>query len=260
MSQVSVPAPVTAYRPGVRSLVTLIGCEVKMVLRDTAGLVVPLGLPLLILLTSAGSAGGQVVANGRTALEVFVLPLVLAMVVAMIGIINMPSFLAYYRRSGILRRLAVTPASPGMVLAAQVIASVLQALVGIALATGVAFLVFGVGAPADIGVTLGVFVLVMAAMYAAGMIVAAVAPTPNSAVAIGLVFFFLVGALGGMFGGPDALPAPLATIGGWLPFGAAVAAISAAWSGTAVGAAQLVGLGTTVVVGVLVAGLLFRWE
>ncbi|WFE48055.1 ABC transporter permease [Verrucosispora sp. WMMD1129] len=251
---------VEARRPGLRSLVTLIGCEAKMVVRDTAGLVVPLCLPLLIMLTSASSASRTVVANGRTALDLYVLPLVFTMVVAIIGIINMPSFLAYYRRSGILRRLGVTPASPAMVLAAQAVVSVLQALVGIAAALVVAFLAFGASPPANLGAAVGVVALAMAAMYGAGMIVAAVAPTPNSAVAIGLVAFFVLGALGGMFGGRDSLPEVLAEIGGWLPFGAAVEALSSAWAGAAVPVANLIGLGATVVVGAVVAGLLFRWE
>ncbi|MDG4798162.1 ABC transporter permease [Micromonospora sp. WMMD1082] len=251
---------VEARRPGVRSLLTLIRCEAKMVVRDTAGLVVPLCLPLLIMLTSASSASRTVVANGRTALDLYVLPLVFTMVMAIIGIINMPSFLAYYRRSGILRRLGVTPASPAMVLAAQAIVSILQATIGITVALVVAFLAFGANPPVDVGVALGVLALAMAAMYGAGMIVAAVAPTPNSAVAIGLVAFFILGALGGMFGGRDALPEPVAEVGGWLPFGAAVDALSSAWAGTAVQAPQLVGLGATVVVGALVAGALFRWE
>ncbi|WBB53515.1 ABC transporter permease [Verrucosispora sp. WMMD573] len=253
-------ALVEARRPGLRSLVTLIGCEAKMVVRDTAGLVVPLCLPLLIMLTSASSASRTVVTNGRTALDLYVLPLVFTMVVAIIGIINMPSFLAYYRRSGILRRLGVTPASPAMVLAAQAVVSVLQALVGIAAALVVAFLAFGASPPADLATAAGVVALAMAAMYGTGMIVAAVAPTPNSAVAIGLVGFFVLGAVGGMFGGRDSLPEPLAEIGGWLPFGAAVEALSSAWAGTAVPAANLIGLGTTVVVAAVVAGLLFRWE
>ncbi|TCB96847.1 ABC transporter permease [Micromonospora zingiberis] len=251
---------VAAHRPGVRSLLTLVGCEAKMVMRDTAGLVVPLGLPLLILLTSASSATDQVVVNGRTALDVFVLPIVLTMVVAMIGIVNMPSFLAYYRRSGILRRLAVTPASPAMVLTAQAIVGLVQTIIGITGALVVAYVVFGANPPAHVATALGVLGLTMAAMYATGMIVAAVAPTPNSAVAIGLVIFFIVGALGGMFGGRDALPDPLAEIGGWLPFGAAVEALGAASAGTSVEVAPLLGLGGTVVVGAVVAGLLFRWE
>ncbi|MFI2485509.1 ABC transporter permease [Promicromonospora kroppenstedtii] len=251
---------VTAHRPGPRAWLTLVVCETKMVARDTAGLVVPLGLPLLILVTSAQAAGDQEVVAGFSALEAYVLPLVLTMVIATIGVINMPSFLAYYRRSGILRRLAVTPASPAMVLVAQVIVSVLQTLLGLALALTVAFLGFGASPPANLGTAIGVYVLAMAAMYAVGMIVAAVAPTPNSAVAIGLVGFFALGALGGMFGGPGSLPEPLAELGERLPFGAAVQALAAAWVGAPVEAAHLVGLGVTVVVGSVTAGLLFRWE
>lgn len=251
---------IEARRPGVRSMLILIACEAKMVARDTAGLVVPLGLPLLILITSAMAAGDQEVLNGLTALDLYVIPLVLVMVIATIGIINMPSFLAYYRRTGILRRLAVTPASPAMVLIAQVVVSVIQAVFGIALALAVAVLAFGANPPADLGAAIGAFLLAMTAMYSIGMLVAAIAPTPNSAVAIGLVVFFALGALGGLFGGRQALPEPLAELGGWLPFGAAVDAISAAWAGVPVDPVSLLSLGIAVIVGGVVAGLLFRWE
>ena len=173
----------------------------------------------------------------------------------------MPSFLAYYRRSGILRwRSPVTPASPVMVLAAQAIVSLMQAAVGITLALVVATLAFDANPPVNPGAAIGVVALTMAAMYSIGMIVAAVAPTPNSAVAAGLVAFFALGALGGMFGGRGGLPEPLAEIGSRLPFGAAVDALSAAWAGTAVEGGQLLSLGITVAVGATVAALLFRWE
>lgn len=117
---------VDTHRPGAAAWLTLTVCEAKMVARDTAGLVVPIGLPLLILIMSASSASSEIVANGRSVLDVFVLPLVFTIIIATIGVINMPSFLAYYRRTGILRRLSVTPASPAMVLVAQVVVSVLQ--------------------------------------------------------------------------------------------------------------------------------------
>jgi ABC-2 type transport system permease protein len=246
--------------PGAKAWLTLIVCEAKMVARDTAGLVVPLLLPLLILVMSAQSASDQVVANGLTALEVYVLPLVLTMVLASIGVINMPSFLAYYRRTGILRRLSATPASPAMVLVAQVVVSVLQAVAGLTLALAVAFLAFGAQRPVDLGAAVVVYLLAMAAMYAVGMIVAALAPTPNSAVAIGLITFFALGALGGMFGGRSSLPDPLATVGEWLPFGAAVEALAAAWVGSPVEPAQLISLGVTTLVGAVTAALFFRWD
>lgn len=195
-----------------------------------------------------------------TALDLYVLPLVLVIMVATIGIINMPSFLAYYRRSGILRRLAVTPASPFMVLAAQAIVSALQIIAGIAVASTVAALAFGANPPVDLAAALGVLALAMAALYGVGLIVAAIAPTPNAAVALGLVAFFALGALGGMFGGREALPDPVAEVGGWLPFGAAVEALTAAWAGVPVPIGQLLSLGITVVIGAVTAALLFRWS
>ncbi|MGY2002633.1 ABC transporter permease [Blastococcus sp. SYSU DS1024] len=172
----------------------------------------------------------------------------------------MPSFLAYYRRTGVLRRLSVTPASPAMVLVAQAVVSVLQAITGVVAALLVALLAFDARLPVHAGTALGVVVAGMVAMYAVGMVVAAVAPTPNSAVAIGLVAFFALGALGGLFGGRDALPEPVATVGGWLPFGAAVEGLSAAWAGVPVEPAHLVGPGVTAVVACALAAALFRWE
>ncbi|WP_308796341.1 ATP-binding cassette domain-containing protein [Agromyces silvae] len=117
------------------------------------------------------------------------------------------------QRLSIALALAGRP-SPAMVLIAQVVVSVIQAVFGIALALTVAAVAFGANPPVHLGVAVGVGLLAMLAMYSVGMMVAAVAPTPNSAVAIGLIVFFAFGALGGMFGGRDALPEPLTTLGG----------------------------------------------
>lgn len=256
----TVPGTPPAWRPGLRSWLVLTVCEAKMVVRDTAGLVVPLVLPLLILVMSAAPAADQPVTGGYTALDVYVLPLVLTVVLGTIGVINMPSFLAYYRRTGILRRLSATPASPAMVLVAQVAVSAAQALIGLAGALAVAFGVFGAHRPAHLGTAVAVYLLAMGAMYAVGMVVAALAPTPNAAVAIGLVAFFALGALGGMFGGVSSLPAPLATVGEWLPFGATVAALGSAWVGAPVDPAHLLALAATVVLGSGIAATFFRWS
>src|SRR5690625_6186416 len=64
-----------------------------------------------------------------------------------------------------------------MVLLAQVIVSFLHALLGIGLAAAVAALAFGMRPPIDLAAALGVLALITAAMYAVGMIVAALAPT-----------------------------------------------------------------------------------
>lgn len=259
MSSVA-PAATRAATPGLRSWLLLIRCEATMTIRDTSGLLVPLLLPLLILVMSAAPAAAETTADGLSGLEVFVLPLVFATVMAFIGVLNMPSFLAYYRRSGVLRRLSVTPASPAMVLVAQVVVSFLQATLGVGLAWLVAATAFGAQLPSDLVLVLGLMVLSLGAMYGVGMIVAALAPTPNAAVAIGLVLFFAVAATGGMFGGTDVLPQVVAEVGLWLPYGASIEAVSSAWSGDGLEARAALTLLGWLGLGALVGAAFFRWE
>lgn len=251
-----------ARRPGPKAWWKLIQAEARMTARDTAGLIVPLGLPLLILVMQAISFEdlGQEVAPDVTVLDYYLLPVVMTMVVTTIAVINMPSFLATYRKTKLLRRLAVTPASPSMVLGAQFVVSFLQVLLGIGVAFAVAMMFFNANLPQNLLSAVAVLLAACAAMYGVGMIVASIAPTPNSSVAIGLIFFFGLAALGGMFGPVENLPETLAEIAGWLPFAAAVEAFQSAWLGEAVDAQNWIVLGATAMLGGGVAGALFRWE
>lgn len=255
-----------AARPGLDAWWRLTLTEGRLVARDTAGLVIPLGMPVLILvmaglgLTDEDRAASAPAFNGMSALEGYIVPMTLAMVVAIIGLVNMPSFLATYRRYGILRRLSATPANPLMVLVAQVLVSLAQTVVGVGLAVGTAVVAFDLEAPAGLLATGGAILLTALAMYGIGMVVAAISPTPNSSVAIGLVAFFATMALGGGFGNRDALPERLAEVGGYLPFGAGLDVIGAAWVGESADGAQLLALAAAAAIGVLVGVRLFRWE
>lgn len=259
-------ADLPSVRPGLDAWWRLTLTEGKLVARDTAGLVIPLGMPVLILvmaglgLTDEDRAASAPAFNGMSALEGYIVPMTLAMVVAIIGLVNMPSFLATYRRYGILRRLSATPANPLMVLVAQVLVSLAQTVVGVGLAVGTAVVAFDLEAPAGLLATGGAILLTALAMYGIGMVVAAISPTPNSSVAIGLVAFFATMALGGGFGNRDALPERLAEVGGYLPFGAGLDVIGAAWVGESADGAQLLALAAAAAIGVLVGVRLFRWE
>lgn len=252
-----------ARRPDAGAWVRLILVEARMVWRDPGGLIIPIGLPLLIMVMNGLGAGDQPALDGLGGLRPFdaiVAPLTLAMVVALIGIVNMPSFLATYRRTGVLRRLAVTPAHPAMVLVAQVLVSAAQTAFGVALAVGVARVAFDLAWPVDPLAAVGVLVLGAMAMYALGMLIAALAPTANSAVAIGMVAFFAMLALGGGLGPADALPDVLRTLGEMLPYGAAAAGMSAAWMGETPDMLHLGMLAGTALVASATAARLFRWE
>ncbi|WP_020573103.1 ABC transporter permease [Actinopolymorpha alba] len=254
--------PIASDRPGLAAWGQLILHELRMVVRDTGGLVIPLGLPTLLMVMSGLAGGTERIPElgGVSAMNAFVIPSTLTMMVALIGIVNMPSFLASYRTTGVLRRLAVTPAAPSMVLVAQVVVSLIQTIVGTALALVIGASALGVVAPGNLAGTALAMVLTVAAMYALGMLIAAVAPTANSSVAIGLVTFFATMALGGGLGGRDNLPGVLATIGEYVPYGSAVEALSAGWQGNAPNLAHLAALAICTVLASGIAAKVFRWE
>ncbi|UNX56233.1 ABC transporter permease [Georgenia sp. TF02-10] len=238
----------------------LLRAEALMVTRDTSGLIIPIGLPaLLLVMNGLTQDGDQVLPGGSTVMNAIIMPLTVAMVIALVGVVNMPSFLATYRKYGILRRLAVTPARPAMILAAQMLVSLAQVLLGVGLMLVVGATFFGVTLPVSPGWALLVGGLTVAAMYGIGTLVAALAPTVNAALALGLVAFFLMLALGGGFGPMAALPEVLQTVGETLPYGAGNSALSAAWTGEQPQTAHLVTLGAWAAVTGALAARFFRW-
>lgn len=261
MATTFIPTP---YRVGYRAWRQLVTSELRCVVRDTAGLLIPVGLPALFLtmygLGGAGEPGSGDRTTGATVLDMFGIPLAIVMVLCLIGVVNMPSFLALYRRSGVLRRLSVTPLQPVHVLGAQVVVSGAQSLVGVGLALGIAVVGFGASLGGSVATMVGSVLLVAASMYGVGMVVAAVSPTPNSSVAIGMVLFFGMGATGGLFGPTEALPSVLADVGRYLPFGAGMDAVAAAWTGQPVGGADLAVLAVYAVAGLAVGVATFRWD
>lgn len=250
----------TPQRAGARAWTALLAAEARMVLRDVSGLLVPFVLPVLLLLALGSSISGERGKEGWSALEVYIVPTVLAMVMALIALVNMPSFLASYRHGGLLKRLSTTPLSPLAVLGSQVVVSLVQAALGIALAVLVARLALDLRLPADVGATLLALGATLLAMYGVGIVIASLAPSPNSAVAIGMLAFLGLGALGGMFAPREAMPGPLETIGEFTPHGAGVEAISAAWLGTGIDTAHVVALGLWALAGAVVAAVAFRWD
>ncbi|HLT84262.1 MAG TPA: ABC transporter permease [Phototrophicaceae bacterium] len=238
----------------------LLLAEARMTVRDTSGLLIPVGLPMLLLVMNGlGGSAQELMPSGASVMNEILLPLTATMVVALVGVVNMPSFLSSYRKYGILKGLAVTPARPVMILVAQIVVSLAQMLLGVALMMAVGAAFFGVTLPGSLGWAVLVGLLLVTAMYGVGILVAALAPTVNAALAIGLGAFFAMLALGGGFGPLVGLPDVLRTIGESLPYGAGNAALSAAWSGGQPETHHLAALGAWAVVTGGLAARFFRW-
>ena len=235
--------------------------EAKLLWRDPASILVPIGLPVVVLMM--GGLGAQdltATGFGGDTLDAAVVPSALVMIVGMIGLLNLPTFLVERRRDRWLRRLAVTPARPVMLLAAQALVSLALSLAGVALALVLARVAFDVSAPHDLGAALGVLGLTVAALFAVGLVIAALARTTSAAIAAGLVLFFGMFALIGGFGGGEAFPQWLTTAGTYTPMGAAASALTDAWGPASVSASAIVVLLLTAVTSTVAAAFTFRWE
>jgi ABC-2 type transport system permease protein len=235
--------------------------EARLLWRDPASIVVPLGIPLVLMVMNglAADGGGQPEFEGLPGFDAEIVPLTVMMIVTLVALTNLPAFLVEHRKSGWLRRLSVTPVRPWVLLAAQTAVSLVLTVTGLALALGIAFTAFGLAAPRSLGWAVLALALGVVALFAVGLLIAALARTTNQALAAGLLAFLVFFALAGGFGGADALPGWLTSIGEHLPLGAAADSLSNAWTGIAPQASSLAALAATAVIALLAAARYFRW-
>lgn len=183
-----------------------------------------------------------------------------ALTLAMLGLQVTPAVLASYREKGILRRLATTPASPLLLLAAQLAAVLLTAVVSSALALAVGRLVFDVPLARNfVGFVVAVLLAALG-VFAIGLFIAAIAPTGKAGNAIGTLLFFPSMFFAGLWTPREVMPGVLQRIGDYTPLGAGERALHDTMAGHWPPL-----LSATVLVGYLVvfglgAARLFRWS
>jgi ABC-2 type transport system permease protein len=194
--------------------------------------------------------------GGLSALDIYV-PVLIAMSVAILALITLPTVLAGYREKGVLRRMRTTPAGPERVLGAQLFVHLAVAVVTTVLVLAIAYHVvlphqFG-------GFILGV-VLETLAMLAIGLLVAATAPTARAAQIFGLILFYPMIFFAGLWIPLPSMPPVLRDISLASPLGAAVRATQDATQGVWPHPVQLVTMVVYALVFGVAAARLFRWE
>ena len=126
-----------------RGLASLTRIEAKVLfLRDPVVLLVALAVPIGILLVFGLPGFARDPApelGGLRPIDTVLPSIALAISVGVLAISALPGYLAIYREKGILRRLSTTPASPAMLLIAQV-------AVNLAMLVAALVLVLGIGA------------------------------------------------------------------------------------------------------------------
>jgi len=205
----------------------LVAGEWRLTLRSPAGLVWGVGFPIgLLVLFGFLPATNQPdpALGGFTVFQIY-LPVIISFSLAVLALVLLPIPLTSYRELGVLRRMGTTPVSPSWLLGAQVVvnlgllaAAVLVILVGGATAFGARLDL----QPLGFAVSL---ILAVAALFALGLWIAAIARTQRAAGAIGACIFFPMLFFAGVWLPREAMPPTLRTLSDLTPLGAAVHAM-----------------------------------
>jgi ABC-2 type transport system permease protein len=263
MSTATIAAvPQTQTQTRGSALLKLSLTELKLLSRERVRVALPVAIPLvlIIILGNIGSLRQpRAVYGGESFLDLYT-TIMVVFGLALLALTNMPMIVADYREKGVLRRLQTTPIGPIRVLTAQLIADLTVAVAMVVLILAVARIGFAVPLPRQPGAFVLTALLAAVALLAAGLLIAAVAPTGRVARGVGAVAFYPMLFFAGLWLPIPNMPATLQHISHATPLGAAVPALTAAAFGSWPTALQLLTMAGWAVAFGLAAARFFRWE
>ncbi|MEV4612667.1 ABC transporter permease [Kitasatospora sp. NPDC049258] len=235
--------------------------EARLFLRDPATAFFSLAFPVVLMavlgaIPALRRASADL--HGLSTVQLYA-PILAVFSLLTLAMNGLPPVLAGYRERGVLRRLSAGPVRPALVLAALLPLYLAVAVVSLLLVTAVG-LVCGVPLPRQPLGFLLAFVLAACALFAMGLLVAAVAPSGKAGNAIGAALFFPMMFFSGIWIPRDLTPELLRRIGDLTPSGAAVQALQDTWTGHLPHGVDLVTLALFALGCGAAAAKLFRWE
>lgn len=258
-----------ARPPGARrrtGSVSLVRAEARLFLRDVPSAVFALAVPALLLVGVGLAIPGMDVPiadpgggwDGLTMVQAYT-PTVLTMVIATPALSTLPVVVANYREHGVQRRLATTPMRPRGVLLAQVTVNVTALAVASVLALAAAAAVFAAPAPRQPATAALSLLAGAAATFGLGVLIAARARKGSTASGIGMLLYFPLLFLAGMWTPGPLMPDLVRDIATYTPLGAASQALTTAWFDTGFPALQLTVLAAWTALLYPLAAKVFRW-
>lgn len=236
--------------------------ETKLFLRERVAVAALLGIPVALVVGFGmipGFGKPDKSLSGQIGTE-YIASLGVAIVIVMLGLTGIPAVMGIYREKGILRRLSATPVRPAAVLLAKMLVWLATVLVSVTLVITVSRLAFHVPLPVKLGWFVLSVALGVAALFALGLLVAAVAPTSRAAAGLGWLLFFPNMFLAGVYFPTDEMSHTLQVIGDYAPLGAALHAVRQSWMGQDPRPLYLGIMAAWAAVAGIAAARFFRWE
>jgi ABC-2 type transport system permease protein len=249
-----------------RPLAKMTWVEVKLFLREPITVIFTLALPLMVLYVLGGvfgndveTGGGMEVYGGHGPTD-FYTPAYVALAVAGVALIGVPTHMVEYREIGVLKRLRASAVRRRVVLLSQLLVTLLVATAGAALLLAAAFAFTDVTGPDDIARFVGAYLLGAMSIAAFGLLLGTVLPTARAAQSVGLLLWFMFLFLSGAGPPPEVLPETLRTVSNWLPLTPIVELLQEPWlAGGWAGRQALIA--AAIAVGCLAAAWrAYRWE
>lgn len=236
--------------------------EARLALRNPRGVAVGVGLPLglLVLFGELPRYKEHPASLGGLSLFDVEVPVLAALVVAALALLSLPSPLANYREQGILRRMSTTPVRPAWVMAAQVVVNLAIALGALAILFVLGVSAFGISPPKDPGALALSLLLCIAALFAVGLFIGAVAPSASSVGILGAAAFFPLVFFAGLWVPLQQMPDALRYIARYTALGAAVQASQDSMQGRFPPTCPMLVMAAWGAVFALASWRLFRWE
>lgn len=133
------------------------------------------------------------------------------------GVMGLPLVVSDYRSRKILKRFHVTPVSPALILAVQVVIYALYSIASLILVFGIASAFFDYQLQGSWLEFLGSYLLVMLSMFSIGLLVGGIAPNAKIASAAASLLYFPMLIFSGATLPYEVMPATLQKIAGVLP-------------------------------------------
>jgi ABC-2 type transport system permease protein len=258
---VSGPGPPPAEEPP-HAFRALLRLQWRLALREPAGIAFGLGVPIFLFLIFGlvpVFRQGTIPGTDLNAFELYI-PILLVTSLILVSLVGLAPPLVRDREIGWLRRLSTTPVRVPQLLAAQVaIYLVVVAVVTVVFIVG-GMLFTGDYAVPQLGGFLLSVVLATAAMFALGLLLAAVASDQKAMQRLTPAAMYPLLFFSGLYFPLQYLPGPIQTIGNYTPMGAAALAMTDAIENQF---PSPVALGVTAAYAVVFGALavrFFRWE
>ncbi len=242
---------------------TMLNVELKLSIRGMDMIIFAICMPVVILIILGVIYGNKPASEGAgyTFLEQSFGALA-SISICGGGVMGLPLVVSDYRSKGVLKRFQVTPISPAMILAVQVVIYALYALASLATLYLVARVFFGFTLAGSWLLFLGGHLLVMLSMFSIGMLVGGVAPNMKTASVIASVLYFPMLIFSGATLPYEVMPAGLQKIADIMPLTQGIKLLKAASLGLPADSVQLpiIVMAVLAVICIGISIKFFQWE